>query len=124
MEGQRIERVDKLKYLGFAWTSKMSLKPTIDHCFEKVDKALTKFKWLKKRRKIAVLVLRQCFFAYVFPHIAWIFPFYPFVLKTQQKTLNRKFRVGIRLTHRCPYVAAEDLFLVAQEMSLENYVRR
>jgi hypothetical protein len=70
MEGQQLEIVNKFKYLGFTWTSKMSLKPMIDHCLEKVDKALVKLKCLKKGRKISVTVLRQCLFAYVFPHLA------------------------------------------------------
>jgi len=81
----------------------MSLKPTIDHCLEKVDKGLVKLKCLKKGRKISVTVLRQCLFAYVFPHLAWIFPFYSFLPKTQREALDRKFRVAIMTLDRCPY---------------------
>ena len=33
-------------------------------------------------------VLRQCMFAYFFPHLAWIFPFYPFLPKTRCKALD------------------------------------
>ncbi len=51
MNGQELEIVDKFKYLGFIWTSKMSLEPTIDSCLEKVEKALVKPKWMKKGRK-------------------------------------------------------------------------
>jgi hypothetical protein len=124
MEGQKLEIVDKFKYLGFTWTSKLSLKPTIDQCLEKADKALVKLKWMKKGRKIALPVLRQCLFAYVFPHLAWIFPFYPFLPKTQREALNRKFRVAIRIVHRCPFVSADDLFSVTREKPLETYAQR
>ena len=84
MEGVRLEIVDKFKYLGFTSTSKMSLKPTVDQCLSKAEGALSKLKWLRKGKRIKVPVLRQCMFAYVFPHLAWIFPFYPFLLKTQR----------------------------------------
>ncbi len=124
MEGQELDIVDKFRYLGFTWTSKMSLKPTIDQSLDKIEKALSKLKWLKKGRIIGTPVLRQCMFAYVFPHLAWIFPFYPFLPKTQREALDRKFRVAIRITHRCPYVAAKDLFLVTKEKPLEFYVKR
>jgi len=63
-------------------------------------------------------------FTYVFPHLAWIFPLYPFLPKSQRDALDRKFRVGIRIVHRCPYVAAEDLFIVTKERPLEYYVQR
>ena len=124
MRGQELEIVNKFKYLGFTWTSKMSLKPTIDHCLEKVEKALSKLKWLRKGRKISIPVLRQCLFAYIFPHLAWIFPFYPFLPKTQREALDRKFRVAIRIVYRCPYVSAKDLFTVTKEKTLEFYAQR
>ena len=124
MEGHQLEIVDSFKYLGFTWTSKMSLKPTIDLCVEKVEKALVKLKWLNKGRKISVNVLRQCFFAYVFPHFAWIFPFYPFLPRTYKDVLNRKFRVAIRIIHRCSFVSAEDLFTLTKENPMEVYVKR
>ena len=124
MEGHQLEMVNTFKYLGFTWTSKMSLKPTIDLCLEKVEKALAKLKWLNKGRTISVHVLRKCFFAYVFPHFAWIFPFYPFLPKTQKEALNRKFRVAIRIVHRCPFISAEDLFILTKENHMEMYVKR
>ena len=124
MEGQILEIVNTFKYLGFTWTSKMSLKPTIDQCLGKVGKALGKLKWMKSGRRISIPVLRKCFFAYVFPHLAWIFPFYPFLPKTQREALDRKFRVAIRTVHRCPFVSAKDLFMVTQEDPLEVYVQR
>jgi hypothetical protein len=124
MEGQTLDIVNTFKYLGFTWTSKMSLKPTIDHCLEKVGKALVKLKWLRSGRRIATPVLRKCFFAYVFPHFAWIFPIYPFLPKTQREALDRKFRVAIRTVHRCLFVSAKDLIMVTQEEPLEVYVQR
>jgi hypothetical protein len=102
----------------------MSLKSTIDHCLEKVGKAIPKLKWLKKDRKISVPVLRQCLFAYVFPHLAWIFPFYPFLPKTQQEAVDMKFHVAIKIIKRCPYVSAEDLFTVTKEKPLDYYAHR
>src|SRR3984957_9746625 len=124
MQGEKLEIVKSFKYLGFTWTSKLSLKPTVDLCLEKVEKALAKLKWLKKGRRISTQVLRQCLLAYVFPHLAWIFPFYPFLPKTQREALDRKFRVGIRIVHRCPYVTAEDLFIVTKEKPLKLYAQR
>ena len=123
MQEKKLEIVNTFKYLGFTWSSKMSLKPTVDHCLEKTEKALAKLKWLKKGRKVSVQVLRQCFFAYVFPHLAWIFPFYPFLPKTQREALDRKFRVGVRIVHRCPYVKADDLFTVTKEKPLKFYAQ-
>jgi hypothetical protein len=102
----------------------MSLKSTIDHCLEKVATAISKLKWLKKGRKISVPALRQCLFAYVFRHLAWIFPFYPFLPKTQQKAVDRKFRVAIKIVKRCPYVSAEDLFTITKEKPLDFYAQR
>jgi len=40
MDGQKLEMVKVFKYLGLTWTNKMSLKPTIDHRLEKVEKVL------------------------------------------------------------------------------------
>ena len=124
MQGQEIEIVNSFKYLGYTWTNKMSLKPTVDQCLAKAEKALVKLKWLKKGRTISKQVLRQCLFAYVFPHLAWIFPVYPFLPKTQREALDRKFRVGIRIVHRCPYVEAKDLFLVTNEKPLKFYAQK
>jgi hypothetical protein len=102
----------------------MSLKPIIDQCLKKIGKALCKLKWMKSGKRISIPVLRKCFFSYVFPHLAWIFPFYPFLPKTQREALDRKFRVVIRTVHRCPFVSAKDLFMVTQEDPLEIYVQR
>ena len=73
---------------------------------------------------ISTPVLRQCLFAYVFPHLAWIFSLYPLLPKTQKDSLDRKFRVAITIVHRCSYVSAEDLFTVTKENPLEAYARR
>ncbi len=121
MEGQELDMVNKFKYLGFTWTRKMSLKSTIDHYLEKTEKALAKLKWLKQGRKISISVLRQCLFAYVFPHLAWIFSFIPM---TQREALDRKLLVAIRIVHRCQYVSADDLFMITNEKLLEIYAQR
>ncbi len=124
MEDHKLEIVNSFKYLGFTWTAKMSLKPTIDQCLDRVEKALMKLKWMKKGRKIDKPILRQCMFAYVFPHLAWIMPFYPLIPKTQREAVDRKFRVAIRIVHRCPFVSAADLFTVTNEEPLEKYAQR
>ncbi len=74
-------------------------------------------------RRISIPILRKCFFAYVFPHFAWIFAFYPFLLKTQREAIDRRFRVAIRTVHRCPFVSAKGLFMVTQEEPLEFYAK-
>ena len=114
MEEQVLEIANTFKYLGFTWTNKLSLKPTIDLCLEKVKKAIVKLNWLNKGRIMSTFVLRQCLFAYVFPHVAWIFPLYPLLPKTQKDSLDSKFRVAVRIVHRYPYVSAEDLFTITK----------
>ena len=32
MNGEKIELVKKFKYLGFTWTDRLSLKPTVEKC--------------------------------------------------------------------------------------------
>ena len=81
-------------------------------------------KWLKKNNIVSLEVLRKCLFTFTLPHLAWIFPLYPFLPQGQREALNRKFRVGIRIAHRCPYIAARDLHTVTKEESLEFYVKR
>jgi hypothetical protein len=77
MLGQKLEIVDSLKYLGFTWTNKLSLKPTVNNCLENIQKSLNKLKWLRSGRALGKEVLRRCFFSYTFPYIAWVFPFFP-----------------------------------------------
>ena len=110
MDGQKIKVVKSFKYLGFTWTSKLSLKPTIDKCVENVQKFFMKLKWLRAGNTLTTAVLRTCFFAYSFPHFAWLFPLFPLLPKTHQETLRRKFRVGIKLVHRCQYIPEHILF--------------
>jgi hypothetical protein len=123
MLGQKIAVVNSFKYLGFNWTSKLSLKPTINRCLENVQRSLCKLKWVRSKT-MSKEVLRRCFFVYVFPHIAWIFPFFLFLPQTQQEALRRKFRVAIWLIHRAPYASAANLFTFAGEEPLDNYVKR
>ena len=124
MQKHKVEFVEIFKYLGFTWTSKLSLRPTVDQSLEKTEKALAKLKWLNKDGKVSVQALRQCLFAYVFPHLACLFPVYPFLPKTQREALDRKFRVGIRIVPKCPYVKAEDLFTVTKEKPLKIYAQK
>jgi len=67
-------------------------------------------------------VLEICFFAYSFPFFAWLFPFFPMLPAGHQEALKRKFRVGIRIIHRCLSVSASDLFSFVKERPLESYV--
>ena len=124
MEGQRLEVVKEFKYLGFTWTDKMSLKPTIEKTLENIQRTFCKLKWMKGGKTLSTEVLRRCFFAYSFPYFAWIFPLYPSLPKTQKELLLRKFRNGLRLVHRCPFARATDLFQITKEVSLEEYVKR
>ncbi|CAM4756063.1 unnamed protein product [Rotaria magnacalcarata] len=41
MDGKKLEVVKEFKYLGFAWTNKMSLKPTIDNTLENIQRTFT-----------------------------------------------------------------------------------
>ena len=124
MAEQCLKLVNKFKYLGFTWTSKLSLKSTIDQCLEKVKMATAKLKWMNKGKNISTSVFRQCLFAYVFPYLAWLFPLYPLIPRTQRNSLDRKFRVAIRIVHRRPYVSAENLFTITKEEPLVTYPQR
>ena len=77
MNGEKIELVKEFKYLGFTWTDRLSLKPTVEKCIGNIQRSLGKLRWLKTGRSMSSKLLRQCFFAYTFPHLAWIFPFFP-----------------------------------------------
>ena len=91
MDGQQIKLAKSFKYLAFTWTSKLSLKPTIDKCVENIQKSFIKLKWLRARNTLTTAVLRTCFFAYSFPHFAWLFSLFPLPPKTHQETLRNKF---------------------------------
>lgn len=124
MNGQQIKIVNEFKYLGFTWTSKLSLKPTVDKCLSYIQKSLAKLKWLKAKQFISMKVLRQCFFAYTFPHFAWIFPFFPFLPVSYQKLFPQKFRTALRLIHRCPFASASNLLTITKEQPLDFYVKK
>jgi hypothetical protein len=62
-----LENVRAFKYLGFHWTDKLSLAPTVNSCLEKIQKSYIKLKWLKRNRHITTEVLRTCFFPTVSP---------------------------------------------------------
>ena len=124
MLGQKLAIVDTFKYLGFTWTSKLSLRPTVNKSLENIQRSLGKLKWLRSGKILSKDTLRRCFFAYIFPHFAWIFPFFPFLPTTHQEALRRKYRVAIRLVHRAPFVRAEDPLNFTREELLDNYVKR
>ena len=124
MNGDDIELVKEFKYLGFTWTDNLSLKPTLDRCVGNIQRSLGKLKWLKSGSQVSSKVLRQCFFAYTFPHFAWLFPFYPLQSKTQQQLLQQKFCVGLRMVYRCTFVSAQNLFSTISEHPLEFYVKK
>jgi hypothetical protein len=44
--------------------------------------------------------------------------------ETQQQILQQKFRVGLRLVYRCPFVSAHNLYTITSEHSLEFYVKK
>jgi hypothetical protein len=52
MLGQELKIVDSFKYLGFTWTNKLSLKPTVNNCLENIQKSLNKLKWLRSGRSL------------------------------------------------------------------------
>jgi len=122
MGDKLLENVSSFKYLGFHWTNKLSLAPTVDQCLEKIQRSFIKLKWLKRNKHVTKDVLRICFFAYSFPFFAWLFPFFPMLPAGHQEALKRKFRVGIRIIHRCLSVSASDLFSFVKERPLESYV--
>jgi hypothetical protein len=117
-----LENVRAFKYLGFHWTDKLSLAPTVNSCLEKIQKSYIKLKWLKRNRHITTEVLRTCFFSYSFPFFAWLFPFFPMLPMSHQETLKSKYRVGIRIIHRCMLTSATELFALVKERKLEGYV--
>ena len=107
---------------GFTGPINYPLGPTVDHCLEKIQRSYIKLKWLKRNKHVTSKVLRICFLAYSFPFFAWLFPFFPMLPSTHQEALKRKFRVGIRIIHRCLSVSATDLFSLVKERPLESYV--
>ena len=124
MQGHKIDIVNSFKYLGFSWTSKLSLMPTVQKGLENIQRSLNKLRWLRSGKTMSKEVLRKCFLAYTFPHFAWVFPVFPFLPETQKDALRRKFRVAIRLIHRAAFVDATHLFAYTQENSLDSYVKR
>ncbi|CAF3688675.1 unnamed protein product [Rotaria socialis] len=124
IDGNKIELVKEFKYLGFTWTDKLSLKPTVDKIIGNIQRSLGKLKWIKSGRRMSCKALRQCFFAYTFPHFAWLFPLFPLLPVSQQHVLEQKFRVGLRLVHRCPFVSAHNLLKVTSEQPLQFYVKK
>lgn len=124
LDGNQIELVKEFKYLGFTWTDRLSLKPTVDKTIGNIQRSLAKLKWMKSGREMSSKAIRQCFFAYTFPHFAWLFPLFPLLPESQKRVLEQKFRMGIRLVHRCPFVSAHNLFNITGEQPLHFYVKK
>jgi hypothetical protein len=122
MENVPLERVKTFKYLGFTWTDKLSLQPTVDKCLENIQKSFIKLRWINRNKNISTQILRTCFFAYAFPFFTWIFPFFPMLPATQKESIRRKFRAGLRLIHRCPYIKAADIYKYTREKPLDRYI--
>jgi hypothetical protein len=110
-----LEKIRAFKYLGFTWTDKLSLKPTVDICLENIQKSYSKLKWLKRNKNISTQVLRTCFFTYSFP-------FSPLLPATQQELFRRKYRVGLRMIYRCSFTGIAEIFKYTKEPTLEYYV--
>ena len=47
MNGEKIELIKEFKYLGFIWTDRLSLKPTVEKCIGNIQTSLGKLRWLK-----------------------------------------------------------------------------
>ena len=124
MNGKKIKLVKEFKYLEFTWTDRLSLKPTVEKYIGNIQRSLSKLRRLKTGRSMSSKLFRQCFFAYTFPHFAWIFQFFPPLAQTQQQIFQQKFRVGLRLVYRCPFVSAQNLCSFTSEHSLEFYVKK
>ena len=58
MQGHRIDIVNSFKYLGFSWTSKLSLMPTVQRGLENAQRSLNKLRWLRSGRTMSKEVLR------------------------------------------------------------------
>jgi hypothetical protein len=124
MNSVALDCVQEFKYLGFTWTSKLSMRHSVANCLGKVQRSYTKLKWLKRSRNISTEVLRQSFFAFSFPFFAWLFCLFPFLPYSQQELLRKKFRVGLRMVHRCPQVPAHELSVFTNEKDLDHYVKQ
>ena len=123
MDNIPLECVNDFKYLGYTWTSKLSMRKLVANCLEKVRRSYTKLKWLKRSRVVSTSVLRQCFFAYSFPFFAWLFCFFPFLPSSHHELLRQKFRADLRLVHRCPWIAAHELHTFTNEKDIDYYIK-
>jgi len=85
MLGQSFKIVNFFKYLGFSWTSKLSLKPTVNRCLENIQRSLCKLKWLQSARNLSKDVLRKFLFAYTFLTLLGLFLFFSKHSKKQLK---------------------------------------
>ena len=68
MEVQKLDVIKRFKYLGFTWTNKMFLKPTINRTLENIQRTFNKLKWMIGGKTLSKDVLIRCRFAYNFPY--------------------------------------------------------
>ena len=59
MNEKKIELVNEFKFLGFTWSTKLSLKPIADRYIGKILKSLGKLRRQRTRRFISTKALRQ-----------------------------------------------------------------
>lgn len=48
-----LDSVQMFKYLGFTWSDKMSLRPTVDKCLLSIQNSYSKLKWINKSKNIS-----------------------------------------------------------------------
>ena len=58
MQDHKVEIAEAFKSLGFTWTSKLSLRPTVDQSLKKIEKTLAKLRRLNKGGKVSVQALK------------------------------------------------------------------
>jgi hypothetical protein len=116
MNNTPLQCVNDFKYLGYTWTSKLSMRKSVANCLEKVQRSYTKLKWLKYSKVVSISVLRRCFFA-------WLFCFFPFLPSSHQELIRQKFTAGLKLVHRCPWTTAHELHNITNEKGIDYYVK-
>lgn len=105
--------VRSFKYLRFTWYDKLSLKPIVNKSLENIQKSYIKLKWLECNKDISKEVLKTWFFDYSFPFFTRLFSFFLILPKTEQESVCRKYRDGLRIVHRIDlgtFQFSEDLF--------------
>ncbi len=87
INGQTLQIVRELKYLGFTWTNKMPLKTTINKTLENIQRTFSESRWITGGKVLSNDVLRKGFWADSFLHFARISILYPFLSSTQKQSI-------------------------------------